>query len=167
MRDMNGDEEGLSGQNDPLTGAVIGCAIQIHKVWGPGFLENIFHSALAHELNKARIEYISEARLKAMYDGIVLGDYVADFVVKQRVVVELKAVDQLVQAHEIQWVNYLAAIRFDVGLLINFGGQKIQVRRKFRELNRSQNLDRSYLKNMKQKNPSPSCPSGNSCLIVF
>ena len=139
MRDMNEDAEGLSGGDDPLTGAVIGCAIRIHKVLGPGFLENIYHQAMAHELNKAGIEYASEARLKVMYDGIVLGDYVADFVVDKRVVVELKAVDQLVKAHEIQLVNYLTAIRFDVGLLINFGGQKIQVRRKFRELKRSRN----------------------------
>jgi GxxExxY protein len=138
MRDMNEDANELSGENDPLTGAVIGCAIQIHKVLGPGFLESIYHQALAHELNKAGIEYISEARLKVMYDGIVLGDYVADFVVNKRVVVELKAVDQIVKAHEIQLVNYLAAIRFDVGLLINFGTQKIQVRRKYRELKRTQ-----------------------------
>ncbi len=138
MRDMNEDAEGFSGENDPLTGAIIGCAIQIHKVLGPGFLENIYHQALVHQLNKAGIEYISEARLKVMYDGIVLGDYVADFVVNKRVVVELKAVEQLIKAHEIQLVNYLAAIRFDVGLLINFGGQKIQIRRKYRELKRPQ-----------------------------
>jgi GxxExxY protein len=133
---MSGHAEGYLGENDPLTEAVIGSAITIHKVLGPGFLENIYHKALAHELTKAGIEYISEARLQVQYDGIVLGDYIADFVVNKRVVVELKAVDQLIKAHEIQLVNYLTAIRYDVGLLINFGGQKIQVRRKFRELNR-------------------------------
>lgn len=136
MKDMSGDPDGYLGENDPLTGAIIGCAITIHKVLGPGFLENIYHKALAHELTKAGIEYASEARLQVQYDGIVLGDYIADFVINQSVVVELKAVDQLIKAHEIQLVNYLTAIRFDVGLLINFGGQKIQVRRKFRELNR-------------------------------
>ncbi|HEX4140101.1 MAG TPA: GxxExxY protein [Candidatus Methylacidiphilales bacterium] len=137
MKDMSGDPDTYLGENDSLTGAIIGCAITIHKVLGPGFLENIYHKALAHELAKARIEYVSEARLQVLYDGIVLGDYIADFVVHQRVVVELKAVDQIIKAHEIQLVNYLTAIRFDVGLLINFGGQKIQVRRKFRELNRA------------------------------
>ena len=135
MRDMSGDTEGYLGENDPLTGAIIGCAIIIHKVLGPGFLENIYHKALAHELTKAEIEHISEARLQVLYDGITLGDYIADFIVNKRVVVELKAVDQLNKAHEIQLVNYLTAVRYDVGLLINFGGQKIQVRRKFRELN--------------------------------
>jgi GxxExxY protein len=136
MRDTSGDAEGYAGESDPLTGAIIGCAITIHKILGPGFLENIYHQAMSHELQKAGIDYVSEARLKVMYDGIVLGDYIADFVVNKRVVLELKAVDQLVKAHEIQLVNYLTAIRFDVGLLINFGGQKIQVRRKFRELSR-------------------------------
>ena len=136
MKDMSVDPDVYFGENDPLTGAIIGCAITVHKVLGPGFLENIYHKALAHELTKAGIEYANEARLQVLYDGIVLGDYIADFVVNKRVVVEIKAVDQLIKAHEIQLVNYLTAIRFDIGLLINFGGQKIQVRRKFRELNR-------------------------------
>ncbi len=136
MKDMNGDAEVGQGINDPLTQKIIGCAINIHRVLGPGFLENIYHQALAHELNKAQIEYISEARMQVLYDGIVLGDYVADFLVEKRVVVELKAVETLNKAHEIQLVNYLTAIHFDVGLLINFGGQKIQVKRKVRELNR-------------------------------
>jgi len=137
MKNMNGNSDGPLVENDPLTEKVIGCAIRIHKVLGPGFLESIYHQALAHELNKAQIEYISEARLKVMYDGIVLGDYVADFLVDKRVVVELKAVEVLTKNHEIQLVNYLAAIRYDVGLLINFGGQKIQLKRKFREFNRT------------------------------
>ena len=135
MKNMNGGNEDR-GANDPLTEKVIGCSIKIHKVLGPGFLENIYHQAMAHELNKAGIAYISEARLKVMYDGIVLGDYIADFLVEKQVVVELKAVEVLLKSHEVQLVNYLAAIRFDVGLLINFGGQKIQLKRKYREFNR-------------------------------
>jgi len=137
MKNMNGHSEEPLAENDPLTEKVIGCAIKIHKVLGPGFLENIYHQALTHELNKAHIEFVSEAPLQVIYDGIVLGDYVADFLVDKRVVVELKAVEVLTKNHEIQLVNYLAAIRFDVGLLINFGGQKIQVKRKFREFNRT------------------------------
>ena len=138
MKNMNGEqEEPHPLENDLLTEKVIGCAIKIHRVLGPGFLENIYHQALTHELNKAGISYISEARMKVMYDGIILGDYVADFLVDKRVVVELKAVEVLLKAHEIQLVNYLSAIKFDLGLLINFGGQKVQVKRKFRELNRS------------------------------
>jgi len=137
MKNMNGHSDEPLAENDPLTEKVIGCAIRIHKVLGPGFLENIYHQALAHELNKAHIQFVSEAPLSVMYDGIILGTYVADFLIDNRVVVELKAAEVLTKNHEIQLVNYLVAIRFDVGLLINFGGQKIQVKRKFRELNRT------------------------------
>ena len=136
MKYMNGHLDEPLAENDLVTEKVIGCAIKIRKVLGPGFLENIYHRALAHELNKAHIQFVSEVPLKVMYDGIVLGDYVADFLIDKRVVVELKAVEVLTKSHEIQLVNYLAAIRYDVGLLINFGGQKIQVKRKFREFNR-------------------------------
>jgi GxxExxY protein len=134
---MNGQSDDLLAVNDLLTQNVIGCAIKIHRVLGPGFLENIYHHALAHELRKAQIAFVSEARMQVMYDGIVLGDYIADFLVDNRVVVELKAVEALAKAHEIQLVNYLTAIRFDVGLLINFGGEKVQVKRKYREFNRT------------------------------
>jgi len=137
MKNMNGrHSESDPVVNDPLTEKVIGCAIKIHRVLGPGFLENIYHQALTHELNKAGISYISEARMKVKYDGIILGDYVADFLIDKRIVVELKAIEVLLKTHEIQLVNYLCAIKFDLGLLINFGGQKIQVKRKYRELNR-------------------------------
>jgi len=136
MKDRSDELSEKSAINDPLTEKIIGCAIAIHRVLGPGFLENIYHRALAHELNKAQIPYLSEASMQVMYDGIALGDYIADFVVEKRVVVELKAVEVITKAHEIQLVNYLTAIRYDVGLLVNFGGPKIQVKRKFRELNR-------------------------------
>jgi GxxExxY protein len=136
MRDRSDELDEKSTINDPLTEKIIGCAISIHRVLGPGFLENIYHRALAHELDKAQIPYLSEAPMQVMYDGIVLGDYIADFLVDKRVVIELKAVDVITKAHEIQLVNYLTAIRYDVGLLINFGGSRIQVKRKFRELNR-------------------------------
>jgi GxxExxY protein len=136
MRDRSDELDETSPINDPLTEKIIGCAIAIHRVLGPGFLENIYHRALVHEFDKVQIPYVSQAPMQVMYDGIVLGDYIADFLVDKRVVIELKAVDVITKAHEIQLVNYLTAIRYDVGLLINFGSSKIQVKRKFRELNR-------------------------------
>jgi GxxExxY protein len=135
MRDRS-DEVDENSINDPLTQKVIGCAIAVHRVLGPGFVEYLYHRALAHEFNKARISYRSEAPLQVIYDGIILGDFIADLLVEERVVVELKAVEVLTKAHEIQLVNYLTAIRYDVGLLINFGGSRVQVKRKFRELSR-------------------------------
>ena len=141
MKNMNGCSlEPSLAENDPLTEKVIGCAIKIHRILGPGFLENIYHRALAHELSKSGIAYVAEARMQVTYDDIILGDYIADLLVDKRVVVELKAVEVLLKTHEIQLVNYLNAIRFDIGLLINFGSQKIQVKRKFRELNRNASI---------------------------
>jgi GxxExxY protein len=137
MRDRSDEVEGNTGFDDPLTEKIIGCAIKLHRVLGPGFLENIYHQGLAHELTKAKISFSSEARMQVVYDGIVLGEFLADFLVEKRVVLELKAVESLTKAHEIQLVNYLTATRIDVGLLINFGGSKVQVRRKLRELNMS------------------------------
>ena len=135
MRDRSDEVEGSTGLEDPLTEKIIGCAIKLHRVLGPGFLENIYHQGLAHELAKAQIPFVSEARMQVVYDGIVLGEFLADFLVEKRVVIELKAVESLSKAHEIQLVNYLTATRIDVGLLINFGGSKVQVRRKLRQLN--------------------------------
>jgi GxxExxY protein len=144
MKNMNGfHPEAPQVENDPFTEKVIGCAIQVHRVLGPGFLENIYHRALAHELNKAGIPYVSEAKMQVTYDGIILGDYIADFLIDGRLVVELKAVEVLLKAHEIQLVNYLNAIKFDLGLLLNFGSQKVQVKRKYRELNRVVSLSPS------------------------
>ncbi len=133
---MNYMNEGRVAQ-DPFTERVIGCAIKVHRVLGPGFLENIYHRALAHELTKEGIPFVSEARMQVIYDGIILGDYIADLVIDRRLVVEIKAVETVVKAHEIQLVNYLNAIKFDLGLLINFGSQTIQVKRKYREFTRS------------------------------
>ena len=137
MNNMNDfSSENQRVENDPFTEKVIGCAIKVHKTLGPGFLENIYHRALAHELSKIGIPYVTEARMQVIYDGIILGDYIADLLVDRRLVVELKAVETLLKVHEVQLVNYLSAVKFDLGLLINFGAQKIQLKRKYRELNR-------------------------------
>jgi GxxExxY protein len=136
MNNMKKDPPSRDVTADELTEKVIGCAIKLHRVLGPGFLENIYHQALAYELGKAGIPYVNEARMQVKYEGIILGDYIADFLIEKRVVVEIKAVETVLKAHEIQLVNYLSAIRFDIGLIINFGSQKVQVKRKFREFTR-------------------------------
>jgi GxxExxY protein len=133
MNDMRNYSTAPDIQNDELTEKVIGCAINLHRILGPGFLENIYHQALAHELGKAEIPYVNEARMQVIYDGIVLGNYLADFLIEKRLVVEIKAVEVISKTHEVQLVNYLNAIKFDVGLVINFGAQKVQVKRKYRE----------------------------------
>ena len=133
MKDMNGSKEGFSGPSDKVTEQIIQRAIQIHRTLGPGFMEIIYHRAMAHELRKTQLHFEEEAPMQVTYDGVVLGDYLADFLVDRHVVVEIKAVTTLTTAHEIQLVNYLNAVRFDLGLLINFGGSRIEVKRKYRK----------------------------------
>ena len=115
-----------------LAGKVIGLAMKIHSTLGAGFLETVYHKALAHELTKAGIRFESEKPLSVFYDGVLVGDFVADFLIENELIVELKAVQNLVPAHEVQTVNYLVATGKDVGLLINFGSERLEFKKKFR-----------------------------------
>ena len=99
------DDAPVNVPNDDVTEKIIGCAIRIHRALGPGFLENIYHRAMAHEFQKSGLFFEEQAPMQVTYDEVVLGDYFADFLVEQHVVVELKAVSTLITAHEIQLVN--------------------------------------------------------------
>lgn len=100
---------------------------------GFGFLENVYRNALMIELTKANLSADMERRIQVNYDGQVVGDYVADIVVEDKVILELKSVKEIHPAHEAQLVNYLKATGMEVGLLINFG-DKVQVKRKVMDL---------------------------------
>lgn len=116
-----------------LAGKVIGLAMKVHSALGPGFLESVYHKALAHELEKAGVRSESEKPLSVFYDGVLVGEYIADFLVEDELIVELKAVQNLATPHEVQTVNYLVATGKDVGLLLNFGGEKLEFKKKFRQ----------------------------------
>ena len=115
-----------------LAGKVIGLAMKVHSTLGAGFLESVYHKALAHELTKAGIPFESEKPLNVVYDGILVGEFAADLLVEKELIVELKAVQSLATAHEVQTVNYLVATGIDVGLLINFGAERLEFKKKFR-----------------------------------
>jgi GxxExxY protein len=115
-----------------LAGKVIGLAMKVHSALGPGFLESVYHQALVHELKKARMQFESEKSLNVFYDGISVGEFAADLLVEGELIVELKAIQGLATAHEVQTVNYLVATEKDIGLLINFGGEKLEFKKKFR-----------------------------------
>jgi GxxExxY protein len=121
----------MKGEYD-LAGKVIGLAMKIHSTLGAGFLESVYHNALAHELKKAGMRFESEKQLAVFYDGIVVGEFAADFLVEDELIIELKAVQNLATAHEVQTVNYLVATGKDVGLLVNFGGERLEFKKKFR-----------------------------------
>jgi GxxExxY protein len=119
-------------EEQELTEKIIGCAMKVHSVLGPGFLESVYAKALAHELRKAGIRVECEKLITVKYDGVVVGDFSADKLVAERVIVEEKAVQALVPAHEVQLVNYLTATGIEVGLLLNFGAQRLEYKRKSR-----------------------------------
>lgn len=118
--------------NEDLTGIIIGCAYRVHNTLGAGFLERVYENALRIELAGRDLKVIQQAPISVIYAGQVVGDYYADLWVEDRVIVEIKAVQALAKAHEVQLVNYLTATGVDTGLLLNFGAS-VQVKRKFRE----------------------------------
>jgi GxxExxY protein len=109
-----------------LTYKIIGCAMKVHNKMGPGFQEVIYQRCLAIELERAGLAFVREQEQTVYYDGIQVGMRRADFVVENQVVVELKALVQLEDAHLAQAKNYTVAYNFPLGLLINFGGKSLQ-----------------------------------------
>jgi GxxExxY protein len=116
-----------------LTGRVIGMAMKVHSTLGCGFLESIYHAALVHELNKAQIPFESQKPIDVYYDGILVGEFIADFLVENELIVELKAIQALATVHEVQTVNYSVATGKNVGLLLNFGAERLEFKKKFRQ----------------------------------
>ncbi|GAB4171438.1 MAG: hypothetical protein Fur0032_10640 [Terrimicrobiaceae bacterium] len=124
---MNADTN--SGQD--LVGRVIGLAMKVHRALGPGFLESVYANALEIELRLAGVSFEREKKLQVMYQGEIVGEFTCDFYL-DGLVLELKAVTALVAAHEVQLVNYLTVTGVKEGLLLNFGGQSLEFKKKFR-----------------------------------
>jgi GxxExxY protein len=118
--------------DDDLAERIIGSAMRVHGALGPGFLETVYRRALLIELIESGLRADEGQRIAVSYRGVVVGDFVADIVVEGRMILELKAVQALAKAHEVQTVNYLTATGLNTGLLINFGASSLQFKRKFR-----------------------------------
>ncbi len=119
----------LGVQLEALTELIIGAAFTVSNTLGHGFLEAVYRNALYEELSTRRVSVKKEKVFIIYYNGKQVGRYVADIVVHEKVIVELKAVDRLNQAHGAQVLNYLKAANLGVGLLFNFGVPKVEVRR--------------------------------------
>ncbi len=119
-------------EHQKLTETIIGYAMKVHSALGPGFLESVYQNALAHELRKAGLRVECERPIEVRYDGVVVGNFSADMLVEGCILIENKAVQALAPAHEVQLVNYLTATGIDLGLLLNFGADKLQFKRKYR-----------------------------------
>ncbi len=114
---------------DKITEIIIGCAFKVSNALGTGFLEKVYENALAHELRKAGLKVLQQYGIQVLYDGIVVGEYVADLLVEGCVPVELKAVQAIDTVHMAQGLNYLKATGLHVCLLLNFGQPKVEIKR--------------------------------------
>ena len=126
-------------RHSELTKQIIRAFYTVYNQLGHGFLEKVYQKAMLLELYKLGLECEGQKNLKVFYDGIEIGDYYADIVVDNFVIVELKAVSTIAPEHEVQLVNYLKATGISVGLLLNFGPQPQVVRRVFNSSDKDKN----------------------------
>lgn len=127
--------------DDELTYKIIGCAMKVHNTLGNGFQEVIYQRCLAIEMEKQGLNFVREREMPIYYEGIEVGTRRVDFIVEDEVMVELKALVELEDVHLAQGLNYLAAYNLDKGLLINFGGRSLEVKRLFRKNKQYTNPD--------------------------
>jgi len=101
----------------------------VHSSLGSGFLEAVYQTSLAHGFGLQEIPFVQQKRLTVRYKGVVVGDYITDFVVDDKIIVEIKAVSNLTSNHQAQALNYLAPTGYKLSILLNFGATSLQQRR--------------------------------------
>ncbi len=119
---------------EEITETIIGCTYKVHNTLGFGFQESVYRNSLAIELIKVGLECEKEKFIKVYYEGECVGKFRADIMVNDLIVLELKSGKSLAKEHEVQLVNYLPATMKPLGLLLNFGPQRVDVKRKVRVL---------------------------------
>jgi len=112
-----------------LTREIIGAAMEVHSNLGPGFLESVYEEALAIEFDLRKVRYERQIGIDVFYKGLLAKQFVCDFLVGEKVLVELKALKAITGVEDAQILNYLRATGLEVGLLINFGEQSLKYKR--------------------------------------
>ena len=112
-----------------VTEKIIGAAFEVHRELGPGFLEKVYETALVQELESRGVRARSQAEMAVHYKGQSVGVYYSDILADGKVICEIKAVDSLASVYEAQLLHYLKATGIKVGLLLNFGSKRLQVKR--------------------------------------
>jgi GxxExxY protein len=107
--------------HEEITSQIIAAFYDVYNKLGYGFLEKVYENAIVIELRKRGLKVIQQGPIQVYYDGQIIGEYFADLLVDDKVIVELKAVAEIIKAHENQLVNYLKATSLEVGLILNFG----------------------------------------------
>jgi GxxExxY protein len=119
-----------------LTEEIIGCAYSVYNKMGFGFLESVYEKCMLIELCKAGLKAESQKHLTVCYENEIVGEFIADIIVNDTVILELKSAKQIIKAHEVQLVNYLVATGKPVGLILNFSENKVKVKRKIKDLDK-------------------------------
>ncbi|HUU41127.1 MAG TPA: GxxExxY protein [Desulfatiglandales bacterium] len=119
---------------EEITEKVIGCAYRVYNKMGYGFLESVYEKCMLIELRKANLDAEPQKPITVYYDNQIVGEFVADIIINDVIIIELKSVRHIVQAHEVQLVNYLVATGKPVGLIVNFGENRVEVKRKVKQL---------------------------------
>ena len=112
-----------------ITEKILGCAYKVSNALGSGFLEKVYENALVYELKEAGLRFTQQKAIPVHYRGVLVGEYQADLLVEDEVLVELKAVSALKDVFYAQCLNYLRASKLEVCLLLNFGKPELQIRR--------------------------------------
>ena len=114
-------KERLNILHSELTEKIIKAFYKVYNTLGYGFLEKVYENVLVVELKKMRFHISQQYNIKVYYDGVIVGDYFADIIVEDNVIIELKSAESLRKEHKFQLINYLKATEKEVGLLLNFG----------------------------------------------
>ena len=117
-----------------ITETIIGSAYRVYNKMGFGFFESVYEKCLLIELRKAGLDAESQKPITVYYENEIVGEFVADIIVNDTVILELKSVRRIVKAHEVQLVNYLIATGKPVSLILNFGERKVEIKRKIKDL---------------------------------
>ena len=112
-----------------LTYQINGVIFEVNRILGAGFLEKVYESALLFELRQRGLHAECQVPIKVVYKNQIVGDYYADIVVENKIILELKAIESLQKIHEAQLLNYLKATEYKIGLLVNFSYPKAEIKR--------------------------------------
>ena len=120
-----------------LSFAIIGAAMEVHKILGPGFLESVYQAALEKELTLRGIPFQHQVELPVYYKGDLIGVYKADLVIDGKIIVEIKGISKLNASHQAQALHYLATTGLQLAILINFGAGSLEHRRVIKSENKN------------------------------
>lgn len=131
---MNADETQMRNSTkdyslEPITREIIGAAFEVHNVLGYGFVERVYQKAMQVELELRGVKVELEPKIKVQFKGIIVGDYAADLLIEEKIIVELKVDATYQSVHEAQLLNELRGTGIRLGLLINFGREKVEYKR--------------------------------------